>query len=186
MTTAAGMRGARLGWALLILIGLYVAGRLLGLESLLSPERLRALVRDAGPWGPLVFTGMFVGGVLAQVPGLVFVSAAPLLFPAPEAWLLSLLAGNLAVNFNFGLVRRIGGANAMELERPWAQRLFGQLERRPVRAVALLRTVFIMFPPLTGALALTQLRARDHALGSALGITLPISALLWFEALLMW
>ena len=39
---------------------------------------------------------------------------------------------------------------------------------RPIRTIALLRVVTIMFPPVTGALALTQVSAKDHAIGSAL------------------
>jgi uncharacterized membrane protein YdjX (TVP38/TMEM64 family) len=46
-----------------------------------------------------------------------------------------------------------------------------------VQTVLLLRIVTVMFPPVTSALALTKLRARDHFIGSLLGMTLPITAL---------
>jgi uncharacterized membrane protein YdjX (TVP38/TMEM64 family) len=179
-------RGSRLGWAVAAIVLLYLLAQASGLHELLGAERLRALVGRAGPWGPVVFVAIFVGGVLAQIPGIVFVSAAPVLFPIPLAWALCLVAGNIAVNANFAVVRRIGGENQVEFERPWAQRLFDQLERRPLWAVGLLRASLLMFPPLTGALALTRLNPRDHALGSALGLALPISAIVWLEALLMW
>lgn len=179
------MRGTRLAWVVGGLLALYVLSPLLGLNTLVAPESLRHIVDDAGPWGRVAFAAIFAAGVLVQIPGLLFVSAAPFLFPAPEAWWLSLLAGNLAVNLNFAVVRRIGGANKLELTQPWAQRLFDQLERRPLRAVALLRLVFSMFPPLTGALALTPVSARDHALATALGLFVPITGVIWFEALLM-
>ena len=54
-----------------------------------------------------------------------------------------------------------------------------------MRTVALLRAVFSMFPPLTGALALTPLRARDHVVASAVGLIPSITAVVWGEALLM-
>ena len=58
------------------------------------------------------------------------------------------------------------------------RRLFAQLEAHPVRTVALLRLLTVMFPPVTSALALTRLSARDHALGSLLGLPLPITGML--------
>jgi hypothetical protein len=42
-----------------------------------------------------------------------------------------------------------------------------------------------MFPPVTSALALTSLRARDHFLGSALGMLLPVTALV-LAASVLW
>jgi hypothetical protein len=42
-----------------------------------------------------------------------------------------------------------------------------------------------MFPPVTSALALTPLRSRDHAVGSALGMLLPIAGILLATRLLI-
>jgi uncharacterized membrane protein YdjX (TVP38/TMEM64 family) len=183
MSTSA-VKTARVGMVLGALIAFYLAGRMLGLESYFHADHVREMVATAGPLGPLAFVALFVGAVVAQVPGVVFVVAAPALFSWPVAWLLCWLASNLAVITNFELVRRLGGQPLAESERPWLQKLFAGLDRHPVRTIALLRTITIMFPPVTGALALTQVSARDHALGSALGMLLPISIILslasWF------
>jgi len=169
---------SRLGLLLAALVLLYAVGRLLGLDQYLHNARLREAVTEAGSLGPALFVGIFVAAVIAQVPGIPFVLVAPALFPWPKAWLLCLLASNLAVILNFELVRRIGGRPLAKLQHPWLKRILASLDARPVRAVALLRTLTIMFPPVTNALALTRLRARDHALGSALGMILPVSLLL--------
>lgn len=169
---------ARLGVVLGSIVAVYVAARVLGLEGYFHAERIRELVEQTGAWGALTFVLLFVGGVAAQVPGLVFVFATPALFPWPEGWLLCFLASNLAVIVNFEIVRKLGGQPLAETERPWLQKLLAGLDENPVRTVALLRTITVMFPPVTGALALTQVSSRDHAIGSALGMVLPITALL--------
>jgi len=155
-----------------------LAARAFGLTEQLSPAHFRELVARAGPWGPLAFVTVFVGAVVGQVPGFAFVVAAPALFRLPLAWALCFAASNLAVVVNFALVRHFGGQPFASIERPRLRRLFTQLDEHPIRTVAILRTLTVMFPPVTGALALTQLRARDHAIGSALGMVLPVTAIL--------
>jgi uncharacterized membrane protein YdjX (TVP38/TMEM64 family) len=175
---------ARVGLVLGVLVAVYVLARLLGLDEFFHTERVREVVADAGALGPLAFLALFVGAVVAQVPGVVFVLVAPALFPWTEAWLLCWAASNLAVIANFELVRRVGGQPLVESEHPWLRKLFTGLDARPIRTIALLRVVTIMFPPVTGALALTQVSARDHAIGSALGMAPPITLILalasWF------
>jgi uncharacterized membrane protein YdjX (TVP38/TMEM64 family) len=167
------------------MLGLYVAARWLGLDAYLSAERIRELVSNAGALGPVMFVGVFVAAVVAQVPGVVFVMVAPALFPWFQAWLLCMLASNLSVLINFELVRRIGGQTlSADVQRPWMRRAFDALDAHPIRSVMLLRIVTIMFPPVTGALALTQISAKHHAVGSALGMALPVTLLLLVAAFL--
>jgi uncharacterized membrane protein YdjX (TVP38/TMEM64 family) len=193
---ARGRKTARVGMMLGGIVALYVAGRVLGVEQYLHAERIREVVGQAGALGPLAFMALFVGAVVAQVPGIVFVIAAPALFHFPQALALCWLASILAVITNFELVRRVDGfigtpesqrppapgAAPTELEaegrRSWLAPLFDGLEQHPIRTVALLRIITIMFPPVTGALALTQVSARDHAIGSALGMLPPITLIL--------
>jgi uncharacterized membrane protein YdjX (TVP38/TMEM64 family) len=170
-------RSVRIAATLALIVGAYLAVRFSGLEEYLDADHLRDLVGRAGPWGPVAFVAVFVGAVVSQIPGFVFVIVAPALFHWPLAWLLCFVASNLAVTLNFELVRRIGGQPLARVEQPWLKRLFGALDEHPVRTVALLRTVTIMFPPVTGALALTQISTREHALGSAIGMLLPVTTI---------
>jgi uncharacterized membrane protein YdjX (TVP38/TMEM64 family) len=175
----------RLAVALSLIVGAYAAVKVLHLEAYLNAERLRALVAEAGPWGPLVFVAVFVGAVVAQIPGFFFVAAAPALFHWSMAWILCLFASNLAVILNFELVRRVGGQPLADIQKPWLKKLFDTLDSHPIRTVAMLRVVTVMFPPVTGALALTRISAREHALGSLVGMLLPVSAILLAAALLL-
>jgi len=173
---------ARIAIVLLLLALAPFVAQATGLTAQLSVTHLRELVGQAGSWGALAFFAVFVGAVVAQVPGIPFVALAPTLFQLPEAWLLCFVASNVAVLINFSLVRRFGGQPFGQLESPRLRRLFMQLDAHPVRTVALLRTLTVMFPPVTGALALTRVSGRDHALGSALGMLLPVTAILLFAA----
>jgi uncharacterized membrane protein YdjX (TVP38/TMEM64 family) len=170
------LAGVGIFLALLTLVPLLAP--LLGLDSRYSVGALRDFVAQAGAFSWLAFVALFVLFVVLQIPGFAFVIAAPSLFELPEAWLLCVIASYLAVVLNFALVRKFGGQPLAELERPVLRRLFAQLEAHPVRTVLLLRLLTVMFPPVTSALALTSLRARDHALGSLLGIPLPVTGML--------
>jgi uncharacterized membrane protein YdjX (TVP38/TMEM64 family) len=156
---------------------LYLLGRISGISEWLEPEQLRARVQAAGPWGPVAFMALFVGAVIFQIPAIPFVLAAPALFPWSEAWLWCMLAGNLSVSANFALIRKLGGQPLSETERPWLRNMLKSIDRRPVRTVALVRMATIMLPPVTSALALTGLSARNHFVGSLIGLPLPISLL---------
>lgn len=167
-------------WLLLAgLVALTLLVRFTGLSAWLDQTRLQALVDQAGPWGPLAFVAVFVAAVVAQVPGMVFVFAAPALFQPLEAFLLCFVASMLAVIINFELVRKLRGKPAADVKSKWLRSLFAHLHDRPVRTIALLRVITIMFPPVTSALALTPVSSRDHALGSALGMALPIAGILY-------
>lgn len=157
---------------------LYALGRAFGLDRYLDAGHLRAAVASAGIFGPVVFVALFVGVVLAQIPGIPFILIAPALFHWPMATLLSFVASNIAVLLNFEMVRRIGGNALTELKNPRLRKILATLDAHPVRAVFLLRMLTIMFPPVTGSLALTNVSRRDHAVGSALGMVVPIVLLL--------
>lgn len=172
-------KNARLVLVVGLIVSLTVMVRVTGLAQWLDSERIQSIVAQAGPWAPLAFVALFVAAVVSQVPGLLFVFAAPALFRLPQAFALCFVASNLAVTLNFELVRRLGGQPLARIESPHLRKLFARLDEHPVQTVALLRTITVMFPPVTSALALTQLRARDHAIGSAIGMLLPILAVLY-------
>jgi uncharacterized membrane protein YdjX (TVP38/TMEM64 family) len=59
-----------------------------------------------------------------------------------------------------------------------------RLDRRPLLAVLVLRTLFQTMPTLNYALALSGLRLRDYLLGTVLGLPLPIAVYcIFFDSL---
>jgi uncharacterized membrane protein YdjX (TVP38/TMEM64 family) len=167
-----------------LVVGVLLA-RALGLTDALSAERARGYVQAAGSLGPVVFTAFFVVSTLAQIPGIPFILLAPALFPLPEAIAICLPASHVAVALNFELARRVGGSRQVTFTRPWLTRVFSHLDADPVRTVILLRAVTIMFPPVTTALALTHVSRRAHTLGTLLGMTPSVLALLLLAGFLL-
>ena len=51
--------------------------------------------------------------------------------------------------------------------------------RKLVITVAVLRGILLLSPPLNAALALTRLKPRDHLLGSAIGLVLPVGVIVF-------
>ena len=188
MPPAEDLRRARIRrivTVVLFLLALYLLGRFTGLSQWLSVEQVRQRVESAGAWGPASFIAVFVTGVIVQIPAVPLVLASPALFDPFEAWLWCLLAGNIAVLANFALVRHLGGQALAQSESAWLRKLLASIDRHPVRTVAMVRTIAVMLPPVTSALALTGLRPRDHFVGSLIGLPLPVALLVGAGALLM-
>lgn len=174
-------RWLRLGALVLVFALLFLAAHLSGLREGMTAERLQGAVLEAGWWGVLLFFFTFAVGQVLQVPGVVFILVAraawgPLLGFA-NAYVGSLLAATLV----FMLVRAVGGKPLAEVTWPPARRILAGLERRPVLTVATLRVVMMLAPPLNYALALSGVRQRHHLAGSAAGLLVSVSVVVFLS-----
>jgi len=159
----------------LVLGAVYLAGRATGLTDVLTPQALRALFADAGATGVVAFVLVFTLGILAQLPGLLFIAVAVLVYGREMGAVVALGGAVVAASVSFVVVRRFGGNALAELESPLVRRMLAHLDDRPLRSVILLRVVFGVAPFLNCALALSSLGFRDYLIGSAIGMTLPIA-----------
>jgi len=164
----------RLVALVVVLGGLYLMAKLLGWTDYMTPEALKDMLNGAGNWGLIAFIGIYCFGVVAHVPGLVFVVAAVVVYGVFWGAVIGLLTGVVAVTLTFIVVRAIGGRPLSKIKHPFALRILGQLDKRPLRSVIVLRLVFIMAPGVNYGLALSSVRLRDYILGSAIGLTLPV------------
>jgi uncharacterized membrane protein YdjX (TVP38/TMEM64 family) len=153
----------------------FVVVRTSGLGSSLSAENLRLLLVDAGVSGVLLFVVIYSVGLLAQLPSLLFITVAVLVYGQTLGTLVALLGSIVAACVTFVVVRRFGGHALAEVESPLMRRMLAQLETRPLRSVIVLRAVFGVAPLLNYALALSSLGFRDYLIGSAIGMTPPIA-----------
>jgi uncharacterized membrane protein YdjX (TVP38/TMEM64 family) len=151
-----------------------------GLEEYVDVEQVRAWVAQAGPFGFAVFLAVFVVGELMHIPGMVFVAAASAAYGEWIGFAAAYLGGLASVSVGFAVARGIGGQPLVELRWAWARRALAHLEDRPVLTVALLRTFLWMLPALNYAFGVSPIRFRDHLLGSALGLLLPIGVAVFF------
>jgi uncharacterized membrane protein YdjX (TVP38/TMEM64 family) len=174
-------RRSRTALVLLACAAVLVGARVLGFDQALGVASVRASVERAGVLGPLAFSALFVAATLLQIPGIPLLMLAPALFGTGAALALCVPLSHLAVLANFELVRRIGGRGVAPPKASWITRLLLQLDAHPVRTVALVRAITVMFPPVTTALALTRLGRRDHFLGTLIGMTPPVAVLVWLS-----
>lgn len=172
---------ARVLLLVLLLAGAWALARATGLSTSLTPERLREVVTAAGAWALLVFVGAFTVGLLVQVPGIVFLLLARTVWGPLEAFVVGYASALVSSAIVFALVRAVGGAPLGEVRWGPAKRVLAGLERRPILSVAMLRAVLLLTPPLNYALALSRLRARDHLVGSALGLVVPVAAVMFLS-----
>ncbi len=158
------------------LASLGVGAKLSGV--LLSPGDVVQMVQNSGPWGLGVFVALVVAANLVQIPAWIFVGAAGTVWPFWQSAVVSFVACMLAATVTFEIFGRAGGTPLRGMDRPWIQKILSTIDARPIRGVAILRSVFFIAPPITVALALAGVRRRDHFLGTAAGIVLPLIAIL--------
>lgn len=147
----------------------------------MTPGAVRAWLDSLGPVAPLALIGAFVAGAFIGMPGVVFVVAGRLAFGPSVGLLVGYVGGVLATNAPFLAARllRRAVAEPMRPRHRWLARAFEQVEHRPIRAVLLMRLVVWYNAPLSYALAITEIRLRDYALGCALALA-PVTAMVVF------
>jgi uncharacterized membrane protein YdjX (TVP38/TMEM64 family) len=158
-----------------VVAAVYVVGRAAGVTESLSVEGLRAAFAGTGALGLVGFVLVFSAGLLAQLPGLLFIAVAVLVYGREMGALVALGGAIVAVSVTFVIVRRFGGRALAEVESPLVRRMMARLDRRPLSSVILLRAVFGVAPFLNYALALSSLGFREYLIGSAIGMAVPIA-----------
>jgi uncharacterized membrane protein YdjX (TVP38/TMEM64 family) len=166
----------RFGLLILLFLGLWLTAWATGANRLFDAAVVRALIEKAGVGGLVVFVLAFAIGQLLRIPGPVFVAIAILVYGRPMGTFVAVLGALVSVNVSFVVVRTIAGMPLTHVQRPFLQRLLRRINQQPLVIIATLRLIFQTAPPLNYALAMTGVRFRDHLIGSALGLPLPIAA----------
>ena len=173
-------RAVKLGAVAAVVVLLVVAQRLGILQLFSDPSGIAHLLHDLGGWGYVVF---LVSYTLLQpfgVPGTVFVMAAPLIWPWPVAFALS-MAGTMAASV-------VGFSFARFVARDWLERRLparfhkydDALAARAFTTVALLRFVFWMPQMLHTFLGLSKVGFWTHIWGSLVGYAIPLFLVSFF------
>lgn len=162
-------------WPRLVALGVLVAvlialGKATGVIDRLDLEGVQELVRDAGPWGALLFLVATAVGGLLHAPGVVFLTAGPLLYGELLGALLSWAGSLVYCIFNFTLVRSVGGQPLERVRIAFLSRWIERLGRHPIQGTILLRMVFWMAQPANYSLAMSPVGSRQHLVGSAIGL----------------
>ena len=174
------MRKTKIAAVLLVITILVIAQRLGIFEQLSSPEQVKETMLALGPWGYVAFVAAYAVLQPFGVPGTVFVWAAPLIWPWPVAFGLS-MTGTMAASV-------VGFSFARFVARDWIatriparfQKYDDALARRAFRTVFLLRFIFWMPPMLHAFFGVSKVRFSTHFWGSLAGYVLPLFLVSFF------
>jgi len=167
----------RIGLFLLVLGVLLGVGKALGLEAYAKPARLKSMLLGIGVWGYVAYIGLFAVGSLVGIPGLLFVAGGVLIYGKLQGAGIAIFAGVTAVTVQFSIARWVGGKALTQAKWSVIERILKGVDARPVLTVILLRCVTFLSPPVNYALAWSNIRFRDYVVGSAVGLSVALSAM---------
>jgi uncharacterized membrane protein YdjX (TVP38/TMEM64 family) len=145
-----------------------------------DPARLAETVVGLGAWGYLGFVLAYAALQPFGVPGTVFIVAAPLLWPWPVAFALSMVGTMAASVVGFSFSRFVA--------RDWVTRFVPArfdkyseaLAARGFTTVVILRFVFWMPPMLHAFFGVSKVRFWTHFWGSFVGYLVPLFLVSFF------
>lgn len=170
----------RLPLIVLVLAGLLGLYRLGVFAQFSDPERARQTLLALGGTGYAAFVLAYAALQPFGVPGTVFIMAAPLIWPWPVAFALS-MAGTMAasvVGFSFA---RFVARDWIAPRIPERFRKYDEaLGRRAFATVFTLRLIFWMPPLLHAFFGVSKVRFSTHFWGSLFGYVIPLLAVSYF------
>ncbi len=175
-------RGAswrRLALVAIVVGAAYAAARRTGLLNL-EIETAGAWLQSAGPLGLAIFLIGFAFAGIIQLPGMLFVMAGAWAYGPTVGFVAGYLGAVVNCLVSFLFIRKVGGQPFAQLRWGWARRMLRGLDAHPIRTVVLLRTLLWLAPPLSCVLAMTSVSSRDYAIGTLVGLVVPVSVLVLF------
>jgi uncharacterized membrane protein YdjX (TVP38/TMEM64 family) len=176
-----GLRRLQKPAALLaVVMVLGIAHRLGLFHAFAEPARAARTVAELGAWG---YVGFIAAYTLLQpfgVPGTVFIIAAPLIWPWPVAFALSMVGTMAASVVGFSFARFIARERVAKLIPARFERYNEALAKRGFVTVLLLRFVFWMPPLLHAFFGISNVRFSTHFWGSLVGYIIPLLLVSFF------
>lgn len=173
-------RRVKIALVAFVAIALVCAWRFGVFAELRDPKHLSERLIALGAWGYLAFVLTYATLQPFGVPGTVFVVAAPLIWPWPTAFALSMLGTMCASTVGFSFARFI----ARDFIAPRIPTRFRKyddaLAERAFTTVFVLRFVFWMPPLLHAFFGVSKVRFATHFWGSFFGYLAPLFLLSFF------
>lgn len=149
-------------------------------DTLGAPRTLRDSLVQLGAWGYVAFIATFAVLQPCGVPGSVWVFAAPLIWPWPIAFALSMIGAIAASIVGFSFARFIArdwvATKIPERFAKWAH----ALERHAVATIFVLRLVFWTAPLLHGFFGVSRVRFATHIGASTAAYAAPFLVVSYF------
>jgi uncharacterized membrane protein YdjX (TVP38/TMEM64 family) len=180
VVNAARQRNARIAAVVLVAVGLAVAKWLGVFDQVAEPARLAKTMLDVGAWGYVAFVVAYAVLQPFGLPGTVFIFAAPLIWPWPVAFGLSMVGTMAASVVGFSFYRFV----ARDWVSPRIPARFKKyddaLATRAFLTVFVLRLIFWMPPLLHAFFGVSKVRFSTHFWGSLVGYILPLLLVSYF------
>lgn len=145
-----------------------------------DPERARQTLLSLGGYGYSAFVLAYAALQPFGVPGTVFILVAPLIWPWPVAFALSLTGTMAASVVGFSFCRFVGRDLVMARIPARFRRYDEVLGQRALLTVFLLRLIFWMPPMLHAFFGVSRVSFSAHFLGSLLGYIPPLLLTAYF------
>jgi len=153
---------------LALILGIVALAYYSGLFQYLAPDRLRELLTEAGPWGPILVVTMFTVLEPFGTPGAIFMVAAATVWPFWTAFAINWIGASGAGMFGFTFARYLGRDwvedRMPERLRKWDERL----SERGLPVVIAFRLMFFLNPASHWALGLSRVSTPNEC-GPTLG-----------------
>jgi len=180
-------RALKIALVAVVVVKFFVLWRLGVLAELREPRELAARLVALGAWGYVAFVVTYAILQPFGVPGTVFVVAAPLIWPWPIAFALSMTGTMAASTIGFSFARFV----ARDFIAPRIPQRFRRydeaLAKRAFATVFVLRFVFWMPPLLHAFFGVSKVRFWTHFWGSFLGYLAPLFVMSFFgERIFAW
>jgi uncharacterized membrane protein YdjX (TVP38/TMEM64 family) len=174
------MRRVRIALVVMVIAALLLAQQTGLLQHFADPAGVRTALLGLGPWGYVAFVLAYAALQPFGVPGTVFIWAAPLIWPWPVAFALS-MTGTMAASV-------VGFSFARFVARDWiAPRIPERFRRydealagRAFATVFTLRLIFWMPPLLHAFFGVSRVRFATHFWGSLCGYVVPLLLVSYF------
>ena len=139
-------------------------------RSALSQEGIVSFVRDAGPWGPVVFVLVYAIWVSLALPAIVVTGAASLLFPVLPAVASIVVGASIGAVIAFLMARFAGRDFVARMLRGRVAAWDDGLARNGFLFVLYSRLLYVPFTYYNFAAGLTKVSLRDFFWGTFLGV----------------
>ena len=159
---------------LVLALLLLLTGKLTAVGEWFVLDNISNTIKSSGTWGLVIFTVLFILGSLLQIPAMLFVLAAILMYGHLEGALVGYLGVVIAMSVNYFVIRAMGRKVLDEIKNQRLQRMLSKLHNRPLVTIILIRLVFWASPVVNYTLAMTSVKPRHYILGSAIGLILPV------------
>lgn len=173
-------RSLKLAAILLVVILLATAHHFGIFSRFAEPARVARTLVELGPWGYLAFVAAYGALQPFGVPGTVFIVAAPLIWPWPVAFVLSMTGTILASVVGFSFSRFVARDTAQRLIPTRFHKYDDKLATRAFTTVFFLRLVLWMPPLLHAFFGLSKVRFWTHFWASLLGYAAPLFLVSFF------